>query len=529
MAKVLVAEKIAEPGLEQLREAGHLVDVRLGLEPAELLEAVADCDALIVRSQTQVTEEVLAAAEHLKIIARAGIGVDNVDTEAATARGVVVVNAPRANAISAAEHTLGLILSQARHIPQAHADLVGGGWNRSQFQGVELSEKTLGIVGFGQIGQLIAERAAAFHMRIVAYDPYISFDRFRQLGAEPKTLEEIFAEADFITLHVAKTPETTGMVNAELLAKAKPTLRIVNVSRGGIINEADLAEAIKAGVVAGAALDVFDEEPPAGSPLLGLPGVVVTPHLGASTKEAQEKAGVSVATQVGNMLAGKLPRFAVNIHAAQTPEELLPYLPLCETLGGIFGSLVRNLPDTVEIEFSGLIGEVDTKMGMLAMLTGLLSPVCDDPVSYVNAEEIARSRGLEVRAINTSAPKDYVSEVTLRGGGHGVGGALLGVRAEPRIIWLEGHRVDQPPSDHMVVIRNDDKPGVIGAIGHVMGEMGINISDMDVGAVAEDNEALILLATDKPADSETVEKLRNLAAVRQVRAINLPPKTEPAG
>ncbi len=521
MAKILITEKISESGIEQLHEAGHSVEVRLALEPAELLEAVTDCDALIVRSQTQVTEEVLLAAKQMRIIARAGIGVDNVDTEAATRQGIVVVNAPRANALSAAEHTLGLILAQARHIPQAHADLIAGNWNRSRFQGVELAEKTLGIVGFGQIGQLIAERASSFGMYIIAHDPYIPQERFRQLGAEPRALEEIIAEADFVTLHVAKTPETTGLVNAKLLAHAKPTLRVVNVSRGGIIDENDLAEAIQSGQIAGAALDVFEEEPLTDSPLFGLPGVVVTPHLGASTIEAQEKAGISVAKQVSNMLAGRLPRFAVNIHASQTPEELLPYLSLCEQLGGIFGSLVKSLPETVEIEFSGQIGEVDTKMGMLAMLTGLLSPVCDDPVSYVNAEEVARNRGIEVRVINTSAPKDYVSEVTLRGGGHGVGGALLGVRAEPRIIWMEGHRVDQPPSDHMVVIRNNDKPGVIGAIGQVMGEMGVNISDMDVGAGVEANEALILLATDKAADDETVERLRALDAVRSVRAINL--------
>lgn len=320
MAKILITEKIAESGIEQLREAGHSVEVRLALEPAELLEAVADCDALIVRSQTQVTEEVLLAARQMRIVARAGIGVDNVDTEAATRQGIVVVNAPQANAISAAEHTLGLILAQARHIPQAHADLIAGNWNRSRFQGVELAEKTLGIVGFGQIGQLIAERAASFGMYIIAHDPYIPQEHFRQLGAEPRALEEIIAEADFVTLHVAKTPETTGLVNAKLLAHAKPTLRVVNVSRGGIIDEGDLAEAIQSGQIAGAALDVFEEEPLTDSPLFGLPGVVVTPHLGASTIEAQEKAGISVAKQVSNMLAGRPPRFAVNIPASQTAE-----------------------------------------------------------------------------------------------------------------------------------------------------------------------------------------------------------------
>ncbi len=520
MAKVLITEKIAQAGLEQLEGAGHTVRVRLGLQPAELLEAVADCDALIVRSQTQVTAQVLEAAANLKIVARAGVGVDNVDTEAATHRGVVVANAPLSNSLSAAEHTLGLLLAQARNIPQAHADLTDGSWNRSQFQGVELSDKTLGVVGFGRIGQLVAERAASFNMRVVAYDPYIPDELFKRLQVEELSLEQLFSEADFITLHVAKTAETTNLVNAQMLSKAKPSLRLINVSRGGVVNERDLAEAIKSGIIAGAALDVFEQEPTTDSPLFELPQVVVTPHLGASTAEAQDKAGISVANQVAQMLAGRLPRFAVNIQAGQAPKELMPFLPLCEQLGEIFNGLARALPATIEIEFSGQIAEADTKMGVIAMLAGLLRPISVQPISYVNAEEVAASRGLEVRAVNTTTPKDYLSEVTLKGGRHEVGGTLLGVRSQPQIVWMEGHRVDLPPANHMVVIRNHDRPGVIGEVGRVLGEANINVSDMDVG-VATSQEALIMLSTDSEVDDEAAKRLRAIEAVTEVRVINL--------
>lgn len=312
MAKVLVTEKIAPAGLAQLKAAGHTVNQQLGLDEAGLLDAIADCDALIVRSQTQVSARVLAAAGQLRIVARAGVGVDNVDIEAATQQKVVVVNAPLANSVSAAEHSLGLLLALARNIPQAHGDLVGGSWNRAQFQGVELADKTLGIVGFGRIGQLVGQRAAGFDMRVVAFDPYLPDELFSELGVEQMSLERLFGESDFVSLHVARTPETENMVDAELLSLAKPTLRLVNVSRGGIINEQDLAEAIRGGVIAGAALDVFATEPEVDSPLFGLPSVVVTPHLGASTAEAQDKAGLSVAQQVVQMLAGQMPAHAVN-------------------------------------------------------------------------------------------------------------------------------------------------------------------------------------------------------------------------
>lgn len=312
MAKILVAEKIAESGLDELRGAGHDVEVRLGLSPEELLDAVADAEGIIIRSATTVTAEVVAAAPNLVVVGRAGIGLDNVDVEAATAQGVLVANAPFSNSVSAAEHTMALLLAQARNVPQAHAALVDGRWERSQWSGVELAEKTLGVIGLGRIGALVAARALAFDMKIVAYDPYISEERAASIGAELLELEEVLARADFLTLHLAKTPETLGLLNADLLAKAKPGLRIVNVARGGIIVEEDLAEAIKNGPIGGAGLDVFATEPTTESPLFGLPTVVVTPHLGASTAEAQDKAGRTIAEQVGLALAGDEVPFAVN-------------------------------------------------------------------------------------------------------------------------------------------------------------------------------------------------------------------------
>lgn len=313
--RILVAEKIADSGLEQLRAAGHEVDVQIGLSPEELLGAVAGAHALIIRSATTATAEVIAAGADLIVIGRAGVGLDNVDIDAATAAGVLVCNAPTSNIVSAAEQTMALILASARNTPQAHAALVQGKWERSSWKGVELQEKTLGVVGFGQIGRLVAKRAAAFDMRIVAYDPFITAEAAAEAGAELMELDDLVGQADFITLHVAKTPETMGLINAELLAKAKPSLRVINVARGGIVNEADLAEAVANGTIAGAALDVFENEPMTESPLFDVPQIVVTPHLGASTVEAQNRAGDQIAEQVGLALAGERPPFAVNADA----------------------------------------------------------------------------------------------------------------------------------------------------------------------------------------------------------------------
>src|SRR5579875_2301413 len=353
MARVLVTERIAERGLRLLKEAGHEVDVEEGISPEGLLAAIPGAGALIVRSATQVTAEVLEAGRDLVVVGRAGVGIDNIDVEAATARGVMVVNAPESNILSAAEQTFALLLAQARNIPQAHAALVAGRWERTKWEGVELYGKTLGIVGLGRVGALVAQRALAFGMRLVAYDPYVAPERARQMGAELLELDELVRQADFITVHLPKTPETVGLLGDKLLAQAKPGLRLVNTARGGIVDEAALARAISEGRVAGAALDVFASEPPGPSSyeLIGLDQVVVTPHLGASTREAQDKAGVTIAEQVVMALAGELVPFAVNVPAAEVDEVVSPFVPLVERLGRLYAAVARELPATLEVEY----------------------------------------------------------------------------------------------------------------------------------------------------------------------------------
>ena len=344
MARVLITEKLAERGLKALAEAGHEVDVQLDLDPDALLGAIVGAQALIVRSATQVTAAVLEAGTDLAVVGRAGIGLDNVDVEAATRRGVMVVNAPESNVLSAAEHAMALLLAQARNVPQAHAALMAGKWERSKWEGVELHGKTLGVIGLGRIGALVAQRALAFGMRLCAYDPYVSPDRARHMGVEMLSLDELVAESDFLTIHLPKTAETTGLIGAELLAKAKPGIRIVNAARGGIVDEQALADALRSGKVGGAAFDVFATEPCTDSPLFAFPSVVATPHLGASTVEAQDKAGVTIAEQVNLALAGDFVPFAVNVAATEVSETVRPYLRLAEQLGRCFACLNDGLP-----------------------------------------------------------------------------------------------------------------------------------------------------------------------------------------
>jgi D-3-phosphoglycerate dehydrogenase len=517
-----VTEKIAEGGLDRLREQGHEVDVVLGPTPEELLEAVVGAHALVIRSATTVTAEVLEAGQDLVVVGRAGIGLDNVDVETATRRGVMVVNAPQSNVLSAAEHTVALLLAQARNIPQAHAALTAGRWERSQWEGVELNDKVLGIVGLGRIGKLVAQRASAFGMRLIAYDPFVSPDRARQLNIELVTLDELVAHADFVTLHVAKTPETLGLIGKDLLAKAKPGIRIINVARGGIVDEAALAEAVRDGRVAGAALDVFAEEPTTESPLFGLPEVVVTPHLGASTREAQDKAGDTIAEQVALALAGEFVPFAVNVSAAEASETVRPFLPLAERLGELFAGLVEGVTPVLEVEYQGQLGDYDTRILTLSVLKGLFAGVTEEPVSYVNAPQLAAERGVDVRETSTSTAHDYVNLVTLRGGGHAVAGTLHGLQGKPRIVLVDDHDVDVPPADHMLIVRNDDRPGVIGLVGTTLGDAGINIADMDVGQSPDGEAALMVLATSGAVPPEVQDALRASDGILSVHAVTRP-------
>ena len=520
MARVLITEELAERGLVRLRDEGHDVDVRLGLSPAELLEVVPGAAALVIRSETQVTADVLAAGTDLVVVGRAGIGLDNVDVAAATRRGVMVCNAPLSNIVTAAEHTMALLLSAARNVPQADAALKQGLWQRSKWTGVEVHGKTLGLLGLGRIGTLVAQRAYAFGMRLVAWDPWMSPERARKLGVELMELEEVVREADFISIHLLKSPESIGLVGDELLALAKPTLRIVNVARGGIIDEAALARAISEGRIAGAAIDVFAKEPTTESPLFALPSVVVTPHLGASTVEAQDKAGETIGEQVALALAGEFVPYAVNIDASEAAEAVRPFLPLAERLGRIWASVGQSAPKSLAVEYQGQLADYDTRILTLAVLKGVLGADGTESVSYVNAPQLAEARGLEVQESRTAAAHDYVNLITLRGDGHSLAGSLFGLRNEARLVMVDDHTVDIPPARHMVMVRNDDRPGMIGLVGATLGRAGINISDMDVGRSPSGVAALMVLSTDQPMPAEVMTELRAADGILDVATVD---------
>jgi D-3-phosphoglycerate dehydrogenase len=507
MARILVTEEIAEGGLDRLRAAGHEVDVQLDL--SRLLDVVKGAHALIIRSATQVTAEVLEAGSELVVVGRAGIGLDNVDVPEATKRGVMVVNAPQSNIISAAEHTMALLLAQARNVPQAHAALIAGRWERSRWEGVELADKTLAVIGLGRIGKLVADRARAFGMRLVAYDPFVSADRARQMGVELLTLDQAVAEADFLTIHLPKTKETTGLINRDLLLKAKPSLRVINVARGGIVDEQALADCVRDGIIAGAAIDVFVTEPTTASPLFEQPSIVVTPHLGASTREAQDKAGDTIADMVQLALAGDFVPFAVNVDAAEANETLRPFLPLAEVLGRLFASLVGSeAPSEIEVCTEGDIAGYDTRILQLAALKGYFSSNADEQVTYVNAPQLAAERGIELRETHCATSADFVNLVTLRAGTHSISGTLVGRRSEQRIVMIDDHHFDVPPAQHMLVVKNDDRPGVIGTVGTLLGDAGVNIADMDVGRAATPGTAVMLIAPTMEVPESVVVQLR---------------------
>ncbi len=513
MQRVLVTEAIAEPGLEVLRGAGHLVDVRLGLDPAALLEAVAGAHGLIIRSATQVDAAVIDAARDLIVVGRAGIGLDNVDVAAATRRGVLVANAPQSNIISAAEHTMALLLAQARNVAQAHSALIAGRWERAEWEGVELHGKTLGVVGLGRVGALVAQRAAAFGMHLVAYDPYVSAERSRQLGAELLALDEVVRRSDFLTVHLPRTPETVGLIGTELLGLAKPGLRIVNVARGGIVDETALAEALDAGMIAGAALDVFAVEPTTSSPLFASDKVVVTPHLGASTREAQDKAGLAIAEQVLLALDGRLVPFAVNIAASEVPEAVAPFVPLAEQLGRLWASMTRELPREVEVGYEGGLADADTRLLTLSVLRGVCSVASDEPVSWVNAAQIAEERGLSVRSTTASATGDYVNLLTVRGGPHAVAGTIFAHNGVHRIVMVDDHDIELPLARWILVVRNDDSIGVVAAVAAVIAHAGLNIVDLKLGRSAAGGTAMMALSFEQPVPLEVVAALTDTRGV----------------
>ena len=519
--RIVIAEEIADAGLDRLRSAGFIVDVQLN-KSAEELHAILDgAHALIVRSATMVDAAMLAAGKQLVVVARAGVGLDNIDVEAATKQGVMVVNAPQSNVLSAAEHTMALILSIARNVPQAHSALTAGRWERSKWEGIELAGKTLGILGLGRIGTLVAQRARAFDMRLVAYDPYVSAERGRELGVEMTTLERVVEQADVLTIHLPKNKETTGIINADMLKRAKRSLRIVNVARGGIADEADLAEALRNGTIAGAALDVFTKEPVTDSPLFGLGNIVVTPHLGASTREAQDRAGEVVADMVQLALNGDFVPFAVNLEAGDANETLKPFVPLADRIGRVFASLIESTPSTIEISTTGEIGGYDPGLITISALKGMLSVWSTDQVSLVNAPSMARNLNITVESVasTTTTHRDYVNLITLRSGDRNIAATLTGRRREARIVMIDHHLTDIPPSEHMLVVKNDDRPGAIGRVASALGNAGINIANMDVGSSETAGSALMCIATTTAVPLDVLQPLRTLEGISSVVSV----------
>ncbi len=522
--KVVVAEQIAEAGISSL-EASYDVVVTVGQPIERTIAELADASALIVRSATTVDEDMIEGAPKLAVIGRAGIGVDNIDVAAATRHGVMVVNAPDANAISAAEHTMALILAQARHIAAADRSLREGRWDRKLFQGVELAGKTLGVLGLGKIGTFVAQRAAAFDMTVVAFDPYVSADRARRLGVEMLTLDELFAVADIITIHLPKTPQTQNLIDASSIAKMKDGVRIVNVARGGIVSESDLAEAIRGGKVAGAAIDVFDTEPSTESPLFGLAEVTVTPHLGASTREAQDKAGIAVAESVSAALAGEMVLSAVNLDLGPPASpDLKPFIELAEQLGKIFISLAKRLPDELTVTVRGELSEEPIKPISLSALKGILADACDVPVSYVNAPQLAESRGLSVTEVTDHDVVDYQSMIRLSGDVGGKHRTVAGTVMERKgavLVGVDGYAIEVPIAEHLLLVRNDDTPGCIGRVGTFLGDIGCNISDMVVGRGPDGSAAMMGIALDASFPHEKLNGILELEGINAARYVEL--------
>jgi D-3-phosphoglycerate dehydrogenase / 2-oxoglutarate reductase len=522
--RILVRERIAEAGVELLRAR---FDVDVDTE-CDLAARIGEYDAIIVRSGTRLTRELIERADRLRVIGRAGVGVDNVDVAAASERGIVVANAPQSTVVSAAEHALGLLLALSRNIPQAHAALKDGRWERSRFAGVELAGKTLGLVGFGRIGQQVARRAAGLEMRVVAHDPYVAPERFRALGvARAATLVELLAESDYVSLHLTLTSETRGLIGREELARAKPGVRIVNVARGELVDEDALAEAIRSGAVAGAALDVFSAEPYAG-PLLELDNVVVTPHLGASTEEAQDRAGVIVAEQVAAALEGGVVTNAVNMPAvaAEDLEYLRPFLPLAANLAALAVELAGGNPTRLDLTYLGQLAERDTRLLTVAALNGAFKDRVEQAVNYVNAPLVARERGIEVREQSSAASPDYTSlvGVTAYAGEEAfpVAGTTIGREARRQLVRALGYEIEVELDRLMLFAVNDDTPGMIGRLGMILGEAGVNIANMAVSRNRREARALMALTLDTAPPEPVLERLIAEPGFVEARVIVLP-------
>ncbi len=509
-----------------MRAAGLDVDEQIGLSTDELRAAVPGAAALVIRSATQVTAEVLEAGTDLVVVGRAGIGLDNVDVDAATRRGVMVVNAPQSNILTTAEHTMAMLLAQARNIPQAHAALVEGRWERSRWEGVELADKTLGIVGLGRIGRLVAQRASAFGMRIIAHDPFISEQVAADLGVELVSLDDLFARADYLSLHMPSNDKTRNIVNADRLAKSKKGIRIVNTARGDLIDEAALADAIEAGQVAGAALDVFQKEPTVDFRLQNLPQVVATPHIAASTREGQELVGMETMAALRDFLRDGIIRNAVNFPSVSAEEfsRLRPFVELGERLGAFVAQMNDSRAHGLGVRYYGELAEGRNDMIVNAVLVGLFKPILSSGVTMVNARSVAADRGIEIIESRSSRPRNYTALLSLQlqtsNGNRWVEGAVF-ERTSPRLVLVDGINVEAPLEGTMIVIRNDDQPGVIGEIGTILGRHGVNIANFALGRVGTNAIGVVIVDETSPIPEAVLEDLRKAKAIREVRIVRV--------
>ncbi|ASC73353.1 D-3-phosphoglycerate dehydrogenase [Halomicronema hongdechloris C2206] len=526
MPKVLVSDSIDQAGLDILSQVAQ-VDVKTGLSPDELAAIISDYDALMIRSGTRVTKAVIEAGKQLKIIGRAGVGVDNVDVPMATRRGIVVVNSPEGNTIAAAEHALAMMLALSRHIAAADQSVKAGQWNRKQFTGVEVYKKTLGVVGLGKIGSHVANVGRALGMNLLAYDPFISSERADQLGCRLVDLDLLLREADYVSLHVPKMPETMHLINEQTLAIMKPTARLINCSRGGVIDEIALANALKQGQIAGAALDVYEEEPLGNSPLKQLDkNVILTPHLGASTEEAQVNVATDVAEQIRDVLLGLPARSAVNIPGlrAEVLDKLRPYLQLSETLGNLVGQLAGGRVESLSVRLQGDIANHDSQPIMIAALKGLLSHALQERVNYVNASIEAKERGIHVVETRDAAVKDYTGSLQLMAKGslgeHSVTGVLLG-GDEIRITDIDEFPINVPPTRYMLFTLHRDMPGIIGKIGSLLGSFNVNIASMQVGRKIVRGDAVMVLSIDDPLPEGILSEITKVPGIRDAYTVSL--------
>jgi len=526
MSKVLVSDPINQTGIDILSQVAT-VDVKIGLQPEELVQIIGEYDALMIRSGTRVTEEIIAAGTNLKIIGRAGVGVDNVDVPAATRKGIVVVNSPQGNTIAAAEHALAMMLSLSRYIPDANAAVKSGKWDRKSYVGAEIYKKTIGVVGLGKIGSHVAKVAKAMGMKLLAYDPFLSNERAEQLGCQLVDLDLLLQQSDYITLHIPKTPESTHLINAERLAKMKPNARIINCARGGIVDESALADALKSGQIAGAALDVFESEPLEESPLKSLgKEMILTPHLGASTTEAQVNVAIDVAEQIRDVLLGLPARSAVNIPGLSPDilEELKPYMQLAETLGNLVGQLAGGRVEALNVSLQGELATNRSQPLVIASLKGLLFQALRERVNYVNANIEAKERGIRIIETRDESIKDYPGSLHLQATGnlgtHSVTGALLG-DGEIRVTNIDGFPINVPPNQYMLFTVHRDMPGIIGKIGSLLGSFNVNIASMQVGRKIVRGDAVMVLSIDDPLPEGILSEITKVQGIRDAYTVTL--------